>query len=137
MSDRITPEVRPFEVLITDLHNIYLLKTFEMIDTRSNMKLYYLNYKPNGFKSIRDIIYRAVVVCFFLWQGQNITNSFSLTGFMDPLTSMITIAISIRIKSLGLYYLIYHTCAGKWRMKLFSTDTYTQLNYMQKYRVFV
>ena len=76
-------------VLITTLHDINIFKAFEIVDTRSNMQLTVLNSKPNGGKGLRCIIGCAIGVHFILHRGQNITNSFSLTGSMDPLTYMI------------------------------------------------
>ena len=49
--DRITPQVRPLDVLITALHELHIRKIFEMVDTRSSMQLDDLNSKPRDEKS--------------------------------------------------------------------------------------
>ena len=36
-----------------------------MVDTRSNMQLSDLNYKPHGGKILRDIVYLAIGSCFY------------------------------------------------------------------------
>ena len=43
MVDRITPQARPIDLLITALHEFSLRNTFEMMYTRSKMQLAYLN----------------------------------------------------------------------------------------------
>ena len=43
MVDRITPQARPIDLLITSLHEFSLRNTFEMMYTRSKMQLAYLN----------------------------------------------------------------------------------------------
>ena len=48
LSDRITPQARPLDILITALHNIHPQNTFEMVDIISNMQLSDLNSKPRG-----------------------------------------------------------------------------------------
>ena len=50
LADRITPQARPLGGLITDIHKFHLRKTFDMVDTRSNMQLSDLNSKPHGGK---------------------------------------------------------------------------------------
>ena len=52
----ITPQVGTLNFLITDIHEIHLQKTFEMVDTRSNMQLVELNSNPHSGKILRDII---------------------------------------------------------------------------------
>ena len=49
---RITPQARPKGFLITALHELCLLKTSEMVDTRSNIQLAELNSKPQGHPSV-------------------------------------------------------------------------------------
>ena len=44
-------------------------KTFEMVDTRSDMQLSVLNSKPRGGKSLRGIIDRAIWAHFYLTPG--------------------------------------------------------------------
>ena len=60
LADIITPQARPIDVLITDLHELHLGKKIEVVDTRSNMQLSDLNSKPHGGKSFRNIIVRAI-----------------------------------------------------------------------------
>ena len=60
LADRITPLARHPNVLITALHDIRLLNTFEMVDTRSNMQLSDIKSKSRGGKSLRDIIEYAI-----------------------------------------------------------------------------
>ena len=56
----ISPQYRPLIILIANLHEHNLSKTFDMVGKRSNMKLYDLNSKPHGGKSLRDIIYLSI-----------------------------------------------------------------------------
>ena len=58
--DIINPQDRPIEFLINALHELCLRKIFEMVDTRSNMQLSDLNYKPHGGKSLRNLIDRSI-----------------------------------------------------------------------------
>ena len=44
------PQSRPTEVLITSLHELHLRKTFDMVDTISNIQLSDLRFKPHGGK---------------------------------------------------------------------------------------
>ena len=60
MVDIITPQDRPLEILITALHELCQRKTFEMLDTRSNMQLADLKSKPHGVKSLRYLINRDI-----------------------------------------------------------------------------
>ena len=46
----INNQARPLDVLITDLHEIYLTYIFEMVYTISNMQLADLNSKPHDGK---------------------------------------------------------------------------------------
>ena len=62
---RINPRVRPLDVLITALHELQLRKTFEMVDTRSNIKLADLNSKSHGRKSLWNIIDHAIGIIFY------------------------------------------------------------------------
>ena len=54
--DIITPQARPLGVIIAALHELHLQKTFEMVDTRSNMQLADLNFKPRGGITLRDLV---------------------------------------------------------------------------------
>ena len=47
LADRITPQARYINVLITDIHEIHICKTFYMVDTISNMHLSDLDSKPH------------------------------------------------------------------------------------------
>ena len=48
----ITPQAKPLDALITAIHELHLKNIFEMVDTRSNMQLADLNFKPHGGKSL-------------------------------------------------------------------------------------
>ena len=61
----INTQSRPLSVLITDLHELHVQKTFEMVDTRSKMQLSDLNSDPHVRKGLRDLIDRMIVVCFY------------------------------------------------------------------------
>ena len=57
LADIISPQYRPLIILIANLHEHNLSQTFDMVEARSNMKLYDLNSKHHGGKSLWDIIY--------------------------------------------------------------------------------
>ena len=61
----ITPQYRPLNLLITTLCGICLCKTFDMVDTRSNMQLADINSMPHGEKNLIDIIDRSIVVLLY------------------------------------------------------------------------
>ena len=63
--DRITPQSRTPDVLITYIHEIHIRKIFDMVDTRSNMKLANLNLKPHVRRMIRNIIDCAIGARFY------------------------------------------------------------------------
>ena len=65
MANKITPQSRPLNILITAIHELHLRKTFEMVDKRSNMQLSYLNSKPHGRKILRNLIDRAIGARFY------------------------------------------------------------------------
>ena len=65
MEDIINPQARPLDVLITALRELHLRKTFEMVDTRSNMQLTDLNSKPHGGKGLQNPIDRVIGVRFY------------------------------------------------------------------------
>ena len=65
LADRITPQARPLDVLIADFHQIHLRKTFEIVDKRSNMQLADLNSKPNGKKSLQNLVDHAIGALFY------------------------------------------------------------------------
>ena len=50
LADRITPQSRPLDALITAINELHLRITFEMVDTISNMQLADINSKPHGGK---------------------------------------------------------------------------------------
>ena len=65
LTDRITLQARPLNILITVLHEIHLRKNFNMVDTRSNIQLADLNSKPHEKKMIRNIIHNAIGSRFY------------------------------------------------------------------------
>ena len=65
LTDIITPQSRPLDVLITAIHELHLRKIFEMVETRSNLQLSDLNSKPHGVKILQNLIYRAIGVQFY------------------------------------------------------------------------
>ena len=67
-ADRIKTQARNIDIIITALHEIYL-RNFFMVDTRSNMKVSDLNYKPHGGRSLRDLIDLEIGVRFYPPQG--------------------------------------------------------------------
>ena len=69
LADIITPQDININVLITDLHEFYLRKTFETVYTGSNMQLSDLNSKPHGGKILRYFIYRDIGVRFYTPPG--------------------------------------------------------------------
>ena len=54
--DRFTPQYRPLDILITNIHELCPRKRFDMVDTRSNMQLSGLYSKPRGRKILRNLI---------------------------------------------------------------------------------
>ena len=50
LEEIINPQDIPTEVPITYLHKLHSQKIFEIVDTRSNIQLVDLNYKPHGRK---------------------------------------------------------------------------------------
>ena len=65
LADIITPQAISLGILITSLHKLHPRKTFDMVDTRSKMKLADLNSKPYGGKSLINIIDRAIGAHFY------------------------------------------------------------------------
>ena len=65
LADRINPQARQIDVLITALHKLRLRKTFDMVDTISNMQLADLKSNPHGGKSLVDTIDRTIGVRFY------------------------------------------------------------------------
>ena len=51
LADIINPQDRPIDALISALHELHLRKTFEMVDTRSNMQLHDLYSNHHGGKT--------------------------------------------------------------------------------------
>ena len=82
--DRITPQSRPIYVLITALHELHLIKTFDMADKISNMQLADLNSKPYGRKSLRNLIDRAIVHLFYPLPGSVRYKILLLDQFRGP-----------------------------------------------------
>ena len=69
LSDSITPQYRPIEILITALHKFHIRKKFVIVDTRSNMQISDHKSKPHGGKSLRDLIDQVIGVCLYPTQG--------------------------------------------------------------------
>ena len=84
LADIITPQARPLDFLINALHKLHPRKTFEMVDTRSNMQLADLNSKPHGRKSIQNIIDRAIGAQLYPPSGSLHYNQLRLSQFHDP-----------------------------------------------------
>ena len=73
LADSITPQSRPINILITDLHDHFLCRTFYMVDIGSN---------PMEAK-VLNILFTAQSAPFStLHQAPTITNSFALTYSM-------------------------------------------------------
>ena len=70
-------------------------------------------------KSLRDIINRAMVFQFYPPPVSEHYKLLRLKHFMDTLTSLITTAWMLRIKSHELYDMLHHTCGGILHMKIF------------------
>ena len=56
LSDRIPPQSRTVNFLITAINEHHPRKTFDMVDIRLNMQPFDLNYKPHGGTSLRDLV---------------------------------------------------------------------------------
>ena len=65
LKDKITPQSRPLDFLITSLHELHLRNTFYTVDTRSNMQLADLNSKPYGGKVLINQIGSAIGAHFY------------------------------------------------------------------------
>ena len=57
---RITPKVRPLDVLINALDKIHLCKKFDIVERISNMQISDINSKPHGGKILIGLIDRAI-----------------------------------------------------------------------------
>ena len=53
---RITPKDIPLDNLITTPHYLHLHETFDMVDTKSNLRLSDLKSKHHGGKSLKHLI---------------------------------------------------------------------------------
>ena len=82
--ERITPQSRPLDVLITCLRELYLRKIFEMVDTISNMQLAVLKSKPRGRKSLRYITDHTFGVRFYPPLGSEHCKLLRLDQFHGP-----------------------------------------------------
>ena len=80
----INPQVRPLDVLTTDLYELHIRKIFEMMNARSNMQLADLNYKPHGGKSLQNLIDFANGVRFHPPPGSLHYQQLCLGQFYDP-----------------------------------------------------
>ena len=137
LEEIITPQARPLDVLVTPSHEIHHWKVFEMVDTCSTCNLLASTASLVAEK-YSGISYTSQLECAStIFQGHNTTYSFKWKGLMDPPTSMITTAKTIRVKSRELYNVLHKTRAGKLRTKIFSLTTYTRLYYTQKYHALV
>ena len=71
LGDSITPQARPTDVLITEIYKIHLRKTFEMVDTRSNIQLadLYSKYHGRGWGGggggYWGVLYQGFVIRFY------------------------------------------------------------------------
>ena len=90
--DRITPQYRPIDVLITAIHELHLQNIFEMVDTISNMQLSDPTPIPMVEKVSVISLNTPLDPASTLLQGYNTTKSSAFTGFMDSPTSMINTA---------------------------------------------
>ena len=82
--DRITPQAIHIGALIPALHELRLRKTFEMVDTRSNMQLVDLNYKPHGGKSLQNLIDHTISVRLYPTQVSLHHQKLCLGQFHEP-----------------------------------------------------
>ena len=87
MTNRITPQSRPLDVLIAVLHELHICKTFYTVDTISNMQLADLNYKPHGEKVSGVLLTMKLAHSSIRHHNLNITNVFASTGPIDTLTA--------------------------------------------------
>ena len=133
----ITPQARPLNFLIASINYIHLRNTFkwQIQDQTCN----FLTSTPSlNVEHLSNILSTVRLgSASILHQGKTITNSFSYKIFMYPLLSMIITAIMMRIKPCEFYHVLHHTCAGTLCTKIFSLNTYTRHDYIQKYRVFI
>ena len=84
LEDRIITQARPLNVLITSLHELHLRKIFHMVGTRSNMKLSNLKSKPQGGKSLKNIIDHAIGDHFYPTPGSVHYKLLCLDHFRGP-----------------------------------------------------
>ena len=95
MTDRITPQSRPLNILIAALHENHLSKIFDMVDTKSNMKLYDLNSKHHGEKNSGILSTSKLAPDSTLHQAPTITNFFVFESSMNALMPKELISKSI------------------------------------------
>ena len=80
-----------------------------------------------------------LVSASILRQGQNITNSFALTGSMDPLAikhhQMINTSKMIRRGSCDVYNVLHNNYSGGFLTTIPPKNIYTWIDYMEKDRV--
>ena len=60
--DSINNQTRHLDVLIIGLHELHIRKTFNTVETRSNLQLADVNSKPRGGKSLKDLIDQSIGV---------------------------------------------------------------------------
>ncbi len=54
LKDRITPKARPVDILVTNLHDLYLQEVFEIKSCKTNYMLADINSKPLGGDSLHN-----------------------------------------------------------------------------------
>ena len=64
--NRITPQARYINILITDLHKYHLRQTFVTVDTISNTQLDDLNYKTQEVQILIYLVDQFICACFYL-----------------------------------------------------------------------
>ena len=74
---RIASQAGPLDILITALCELFLRKTFDMLDTKSNMQLHDLNSNPHGRKVSRISFIVPLEPDYILPQVQNTIKLFA------------------------------------------------------------
>ena len=120
MSKRTTPQAKPIDVLITDLHELHIRKKFERVDTISNMQLSDLNSKPHCRKSLRDIIGIEFGFCFYPPTGSEHYTLLLLNWFYGSTHINYNTVIIIRRKLCDVYNMLHPNCTGNFRTKMYS-----------------
>ena len=87
--DRINLQAIPLDVIITAIHELHIRKTFEMVDTRSNMQLTDLNSRPHVGESLQNIIDCAISVRFYPPPVSLHYQQLHLSRFDEKITSIV------------------------------------------------